>query len=431
MKARDAQCYLLLLARTFQQFMRNILAALLVVMPDEVREQKGAILSAVAAGYLLTQVPGGVLADKIGAKNVVTMAMLGSALSCLAIPYAYDLYGGAGVWWCLAFMGAIQGPLFPTSSVFLKKWIPADERGRASTYVDIGISVGALVSIPAGNYCGTVFGWQQTYAGVGAAALAFVALWVSAAAESPEACSYISAEEKTYLAGTVGAASPTNAKAASSPTAEVEPLWKCVMKPAVLSIFACHMAFNYGAYFLTNWNPTYYKEVLAVESVTASAHLSAPHVSNLVGKLLNTPIASLLSERGVSRLGSRKVFTVLCLVGAGSAMLPVYWAKDMDVLYTTALMTTANVFWGMSPSGFKANYLDVTVEYTGVISGIGNTLGTVASYLGPQVVSHVLATTGSWNLIFVSIFCINCVCAVLFSLFATGTPVEHKKKRAD
>ena len=40
--------------------------------------------------------------------------------------------------------------------------------------------------------------------------------------------------------------------------------------------------------------------------------------------------------------------------------------------------------------GFKANYLDITERYVGIISGYGNTLGTFASWAGPQLVAAVL-----------------------------------------
>jgi MFS family permease len=35
------------------------------------------MLSAVAVGYLLTQIPGGALADRLGAKNVIGLTILG------------------------------------------------------------------------------------------------------------------------------------------------------------------------------------------------------------------------------------------------------------------------------------------------------------------------------------------------------------------
>ena len=38
----------------------------------------------------------------------------------------------------------------------------------------------------------------------------------------------------------------------------------------------------------------------------------------------------------------------------------------------------------------QANYLDITEKYVGIIAGYGNTLGTVASWAGPQIVAGLL-----------------------------------------
>ena len=58
MLARSVQCYLLLGTRLFQQSMRNVLGPLLVFMSKDLHigiEEKGTILSAIAAGYFFTQ----------------------------------------------------------------------------------------------------------------------------------------------------------------------------------------------------------------------------------------------------------------------------------------------------------------------------------------------------------------------------------------
>ena len=41
-------------------------------------------------------------------------------------------------------------------------------------------------------------------------------------------------------------------------------------------------------------------------------------------------------------------------------------------------------FIGFQPAGYKANYMDVSVKYVGIISGVGNTIGTIA---GPILVA--------------------------------------------
>ncbi|CAE7235390.1 unnamed protein product [Symbiodinium necroappetens] len=89
----------------------NALSPLLVFMAAEMditTSQKGNLLSAIAAGYFFTQVPGGVLADWLGAKNVMTTAMMLSALCCLMLPVVVDTLGLSGLWCVMAVMGAVQ-----------------------------------------------------------------------------------------------------------------------------------------------------------------------------------------------------------------------------------------------------------------------------------------------------------------------------------
>ena len=74
MLARSIQCYLLCFVRVFQQSNRNVLSNVLVLMTNELGltiSQKGTLLAMIPLGYFLTQVPGGALADRIGAKNVM------------------------------------------------------------------------------------------------------------------------------------------------------------------------------------------------------------------------------------------------------------------------------------------------------------------------------------------------------------------------
>ena len=120
MLARSIQCYLLCFVRVFQQSNRNVLSNVLVLMTNELGltiSQKGTLLAMIPLGYFLTQVPGGALADRIGAKNVMLYALTFSSCCCLAVPTAHEKGGIYGLYGILVLMGAVQGPMFPTSSV--------------------------------------------------------------------------------------------------------------------------------------------------------------------------------------------------------------------------------------------------------------------------------------------------------------------------
>jgi len=446
--ARSVQGYLLMLTRMFQQSNRNLLGLLLVYMAKDLQfgmSEKGSLLSAIAVGYLFTQVPGGALADKLGAKNVMTATLLLSGLCCIAVPLLAGPLGLRGVWFAIAVMGAVQGPMFPTSSVFLSKWMPGkdapggDEKAWGTSMLDIGISLGSLLIIPTANSLADAVGWRGTYTTVGLATVGFALAWHLLAADSPQQCWYISTAELDYLKKYVGqqvkpkpkAAQGAAPLAAAAVVAGEGGVWRVLglprrvaLNPGVWAVFFAHMAFNFGAYYMTNWNPTYYVEALGLTAAQARIHLSMPHVTNLAAKALNPALVAMVAARGVPLLDSRRLFTAVGFIVSALCLLPVARLKHCNPWVSTALFSLANAFFGLSPSGFKANYLDITQKYVGIIAGYGNTLGTVASWAGPQIVAALLQRFESWDLVLATVAASNAAATLNYVLRATVDVVE-------
>ena len=80
---------------------------------------------------------------------------------------------------------------------------------------------------------------------------------------------------------------------------------------------------------------------------------------------------------------------------------------------------------GLAPSGFKTNYLDITERHVGIISGYGNTLGTLASWAGPQLVAMLLQHYDSWALVLSVVAFSNVSASLFYMAFATVTPIEQ------
>lgn len=289
--------------------------------------------------------------------------------------------------------------------------------------LDIGISVGALLIVPVANSLAVAVGWRHTYHIVGGASMAFVALWMWLGAEEPGKCWFIGDDERHFLQ--LHAARPDAKKQKKQGGGALGMPASKLQHPALWAIFLPHIAFNYGAYFMTNWNPTYYKDVLQLSPSDMRVHLALPHVANLVAKSLNPILVTFVEKQGYSLLRSRQIFTVAGMFGSAAAMLPIPYFSDQSVWWSTLLFVVANCCFGLAPSGFKSNYLDVTVEYVGIVSGIGNTLGTVASYIGPLAVAYILSATGRWELVMVSIAVMNLLGAACFMRYAQVTPIEQ------
>jgi len=473
MLARSVQCYMLCGVRIFQQAMRNVLTNVLVMMSADFpisTSEKGSLLAAIPLGYFITQVPGGALADKVGAKAVMLGALCLSACCCLILPTAFEQLGVYGLLGTLTLMGAVQGPMFPTSSVLLARWMPKskpgepDEKAWGTSMLDIGISVGTLAIIPTTTFLAESVGWRHTFHVVGLASLAFCIVFGVLAASSPSECWYITDDEKRHLDANVqrppapptppgsptSVATPTRAHEAypvatassRSPAMPASSLCQRITglplnvaaHPGLWAVFFAHMSFNFGAYYLTNWSPTYYKDVLAMPPTSAYVHLMIPHLTNLAAKSLNPMIVGALARRGYSLLESRKAFTFTGFALAAAVLLPAPLVRGYNPWATTVLFSLANAFFGLAPSGFKANYLDITEEYVGLVAGYGNTLGTVASFVQPKLLARILdatgatavsTATGSWTLVLATVATSNLLAASFYLRCATVAPIER------
>ena len=202
--------------------------------------------------------------------------------------------------------------------------------------------------------------------------------------------------------------------------------WKMARHRGLSAIFVCHIAFNFGAYYLTNWSPQYYKDILHLEPNEAKLHLMFPHITNLFIRTLNPSLIAAVGRAGYTLLQSRRLFTFFGYTLAAACLAPVHALKDLDAWVSTALFSIANAAFGLAPTGFKSNYLDVTQQYVGIVAGYGNTLGTVASIIGPRVTAATLVRTkGNWYAVLWTVCATNLLAAWNYSRNSVVRPVEQ------
>ena len=316
----------------------------------------------------------------------------------------------------------------------------------------------AVLIIPTTTFLADSVGWRHTYHIIGLASLGFCAVFYVFAASSPSECWYIKADELKYLEMNVAkpkskgtpskAGIQTRRMSKGSVKEEGASLFsKIIGMPSnvalsggLWAVFGAHMAFNFGAYYLTNWSPTYYKDVLGLSPTKAYIHLMIPHFTNLAAKSSNPMIVAALAKNGYSLLASRKVFTCTGFLLATLVLMPVPMMANYSVWWSTLLFSLANAFFGLAPSGFKANYLDITEEYVGIIAGYGNTLGTVASFIQPKLLARILeatgatsesTATGSWSLVLATVGLSNMLAAINYASYATVHPIEKGRPKTE
>mmetsp|Transcript_70724 Transcript_70724/g.218724 ORF Transcript_70724/g.218724 Transcript_70724/m.218724 type:complete len:480 (+) Transcript_70724:93-1532(+) len=420
--ARDLIVLLVFGCRFVQTLLRMAMGALVVYICEEyacAASAKGWILSAHAFGYCTTQVIGGVWADRAGGRGVaaVALALAGAALA--VTPLAAAAMGLWGIAATQVVMGAAMGPLFPATMQVLAKWLPPSERAFASTALDSGITVGSLVAVPFSGFLAVRSSWRLALVLYGLAAMGYSAVWARCAAERPEECSYCDKEEQALLSETL----PAPRRAAET-SADARDLLLGVRHMRFWAIYLAHFAFNYSVYFVNSWSATYYLETFGLRPESAGLHLSLPHAVNMVVKVAVSPaLAQSLKAAGLTDLGCRRSFSGLGFL-APALCLQLLPLAVGSACATTALFSAALGFMALHPSGFKANYMDVTRSHGGTVSGIGNTIASVASSIGPLMVSQVRAASGGWSQVFHSVALVNLLAAGIFCTLSSATPIE-------
>jgi sugar phosphate permease len=132
--------------------------------------QAGAFMSAFYLGYVVTQIPAGMLADRFGVRLILAFSLIaeGLATMSLSLIHSYDVGFALRI---MAGLGA--GAVFASCSRALVEWFPAKEQGMA---------FGILFAAPSGGILATnmlvpplnqALGWHGAFQSVGS--LTFVA----------------------------------------------------------------------------------------------------------------------------------------------------------------------------------------------------------------------------------------------------------------
>lgn len=104
------------------------------------------IFSSFYLGYIVTQVPAGILSDKFGAKWILGIGVLVTTIGTVLCPLTIYRVSSEGLITLRVIMGLGSGPLFPATSVLLSHWIPVSERGKVGTVVFGGCQFGTVLA---------------------------------------------------------------------------------------------------------------------------------------------------------------------------------------------------------------------------------------------------------------------------------------------
>uniref|UniRef100_A0A1I8IM27 Sialin n=1 Tax=Macrostomum lignano TaxID=282301 RepID=A0A1I8IM27_9PLAT len=380
---RALLCVLSFMGFAIVYMLRVNLSVALVAMAGQFswdEQTQGLILGSFFWGYIVTQIPGGLLAERFGAKWVLGIGILWTAALTLLTPLA--AHWGVAALICLRVLeGVGEGVTFPSLNAMLSQWAPPVERTTMAVFIISGSHMGTVIGLPLSGYlCSTDFlgGWPAVFYTFGASGIAWFIAWSILAHSSPAANPWISREELTYIQESLKhqvlrgfAAVPLKAMLTSGP---------------VLSMIGMHMAYNWQFYTLLTCLPTFFADVLSIPLTEDGLVSALPYLVLWATSNLTALLADAARSRGwLGVTAIRKLSIALGAVGgaAGIALVGHLGCRRGPAI---AVLTAAVGLSGFIVSGFGPNQLDLAPRFAGTLHGLSNTLATVPGMVAPVIV---------------------------------------------
>jgi MFS family permease len=349
-------------------------------------------ISAFNFSYALFQIPGGWLADLLGARLVLAGAMVWWALFTASTALAT----GPGTLAAVRFLfGMGEAAAFPSGSRALVTWLTLRRRAFGQGFQHAGSRFGAAIAPLIVSYLIVVSSWRTCFVLLGMAGGVWAIVWYAYYRNSPMEHRGTNEAERRMLAESAALKKADRGKVP----------WRRILTSVdVWVLSTTYFCYGWVLWLYLAWFPTYLREARhfsALGAGLASVPLFGATVSNVLGGMFSD---SLVAKFRNVRKGRLVVSVAGFLIG-GLALLPGVFLSDATaslICLTVALAgleLTVPVSWAMS--------IDLGGEFSGSVSSVMNTWGNVGGALSAALVGY-MATSFGWTSPFVlaSIICL-------------------------
>lgn len=405
---------------------------------------KGAVMSAFYWGYGVSQVPGGIAAQRYGGDLVLTLCFLSWSLASLMTP------GDARRTFLLIFwrfvLGVSQGFLIPSVHTVVSAWMRREERAKAVSLITSGMYLGSACAMWFLPMVSRVFGGRGILRLVGVMGLCWVVVFRAVRRQfRAESGSFGGIGSVGGVGRGLGAGGASGAGGLPGDTAvESDSLpvvsggpsgsmggrkrtpVEFLKQPSVQAIVVNNFTFHYAFYIVMNWLPSYFDSVLHAPLQSVGVIKTIPYLTMFLTSNAGAWVGDyVIKTRGVTVAAGRKLVNscgflatacMLCLMPAASNV-------TFGLLATTLALGSA----GFARGGFSVNHMDIAPAHAGVIMGISNTAGTLSGVIGVSVTGYILSAWGSesnggWYVSFMLAAALCVFGALVFARHAKGSP---------
>jgi MFS family permease len=341
----------------------------------------GLVFSAFAYPYLVFQIVGGWISDRLGARR--TLIVCGAIWAGATV--LTGMAGGlASMLVARLLLGFGEGATFPAATTAMSRWVPKSRRGYAQGITHAAARIGNAAAPAAIVLIMAKYGWRESFYVCAGISFAWVAVWALTFSEFPKDHPRVTAQELASLP------SPT-INAGNVP-------WRRLlfrMTPVTIVYFC----YGWTLWLFLSWIPQYFLHSQSLDLTRSTLFASCVFLAGVVGDTLGGVVTDKILKRSGNLRQARSLMVSVCMFLSMLSLIPLMFTHSLN---TSVLFLSAGFFFAeMTIGPMWATPMDIAPDHCGTASGIMNCGSALAAIISPVASGFIIDRTGNWQLPFV------------------------------
>jgi MFS family permease len=346
--------------------------------------QIGLVFSAFAYPYLLSQVLGGWISDRFGARWTLTVSAAVWGLATLLTGMAGSLKAMIAA---RILLGVGEAATFPAATRAMSWWTNEKRRGFAQGITHASARLGNAVTPPVVVWLMSVIAWRGSFLLMGGVSVAWAVVWFWYFRENPAEHAGIRTDDLRFLP----------VFTTRHTLAERIPWMLLIRRMAPAT--AVYFCYGWTLWLYLAWVPLFFIHRYNLDLKRSAWFSAGVFFAGVLGDTLGGIVSDrVLEKTGSLNLARRDLILAAYLCSLGF-MIPVLWLHSLN--WVALFLSVAFFFSEFTIGPMWAIPMDIAPEYAGSASGLMNIGSPLAAIVSPLVFGYLIDKTQNWTLPFV------------------------------
>ena len=369
------------------------------------------ILSAFGYPYVVFQIFGGWVGDRVGPRRTLFFCGLIWATATILTGFAGSL---ATLFLVRLMIGVGEGATFPVATRAMQAWTPADRRGFAQGITHAFARLGNALTPPVVAWLIVTVSWRGSFVVLGCISLVWVVAWIWYFRDVPSEHPSITPTELERL--------PHGGRGASAGGRQAPVPWR-QLAGRMWPVSVVYFCYGWTLWMYLNWLPSYFLHEHKLQLGRSALFSSTVFAAGVGGDYLGGVLSDALVRRtGDLRIARCRLVRWAFLASLVS-VLPIFVTHDLTIVVVS--LAAAFFFAEIVIGPMWAIPMDIAPKYSGTASGFMNTGSALAAVLSPLSFGFIIDATGNWTLPFIGSIGLLLAGAALTSTMHPERPFEQ------